>query len=401
MKWIPGSAGGRPPGENRYKGTVEMEKKLKRVIFTCGGTAGHVNPALALAGLMKEKNPEMEFLFVGAERGLEKDLIPKAGYPFRTVHISSFHRSFQPKEIKHNLISVGNLFRAPGEARAILREFRPDVVIGTGGYASFPLVKAAAKAGIPTAVHESNMVPGLTTGMLEPFADRILVGFEACRKHYKHPEKVIVTGTPVRGDFFQLTKAEARRQLGIDGDRPLVVSFWGSLGASGMNRRMADFMALEAAKEPFWHIHGAGKGGYPVMQELLAEKGVDLAAHPALQLREYIYDMAPVMRAADLVVCRAGASTISELTALGVPALIVPSPYVTNNHQEKNARVLEEAGGAAVLLEQDATGQALFQTVCGILHQDARRASMEKAMATLGIRDATERIYQTVLEITQ
>ena len=149
-----------------------MAKALKRVIFTCGGTAGHVNPAIALAQLMHEKEPETEFLFVGAERGLEKDLIPKAGYDFRTVHISSFHRSFRPREIRHNLISVVNLVRSPREARAILREFCPDVVIGTGGYASFPMVEAAAKAGIPTAVHESNMVPGLTTELLEPFADR-------------------------------------------------------------------------------------------------------------------------------------------------------------------------------------------------------------------------------------
>ena len=378
-----------------------MEKKLKRVIFTCGGTAGHVNPAIALAQLIAEKDPDTEFLFVGAERGLEKDLVPKAGYDFRTVHISSFHRSLKPREIKHNLISLCNLVRSPREARAILKEFRPDVVVGTGGYASFPVVKAAAKMGIPTAVHESNMVPGLTTEMLEPFADRIMVGFESCRRHYKHPDKVAVTGTPVRGDFFDLTKEQAKQKLGVDDGRPLIVSFWGSLGASGMNRQMADFLALEAAKEPFHHIHAAGKGGYPVVLELLREKGVDLAQHASLQVREYIYDMAQVMRAADLVLCRAGASTISELTALGVPALIVPSPYVTNNHQEKNARVLEAAGGAVVLLERDSSGQALFQTACGILHDAQRRAAMEKAMASLGIRDATERIYQTVLELCQ
>ena len=237
--------------------------------------------------------------------------------------------------------------------------------------------------------------------MLEPFADRILVGFEACRQHYKHPEKVVVTGTPVREDFFTLTKQQAKEQLGVDDGRPLVVSFWGSLGASGMNRQMADFLALEAAKEPFHHIHGAGKSGYPALLELLRERQVELADHPALQVREYIYDMAAVMRAADLVLCRAGASTISELTALGVPALIVPSPYVTNNHQEKNARVLESAGGAEVLLERDSSGQALFQAACGILRDESRRAAMERAMSALGIRDATERIYQTVLEICQ
>ena len=376
-----------------------MEKKLHKMIFTCGGTAGHINPAIALAQLAREKEPTVEILFVGAERGLEKDLVPKAGYHFRTVHISSFHRSFKPHEIKHNLISACNLLRSPREARAILREFQPDVVIGTGGYASFPLVKAAAKAGIPTAVHESNMVPGLTTEMLEPFANRIMVGFESCRKYYKHPQKVAVTGTPVREDFFALTKAQAKEQLGVTDGRPLVVSFWGSLGASGMNQQMVDFLALEAAKEPFHHIHAAGSGNLTALKHALKERGVVLSEHPALDVREYIYDMARVCRAADLVICRAGASTISELTALGVPALMVPSPYVTNNHQEKNARALEESGGAVVLLERECSGQALFQAASGILRDEERRAEMERSMLSLGIRDAGERIWQTVLEI--
>ena len=321
-----------------WKGALLVEKRIDRVIFTCGGTAGHVNPAIAVAQLMAEKNPQIKILFVGAERGLEKDLIPKAGYEFRTVHISSFHRSLKPAEIKHNLVSLYNMVRSPAEARAILKEFRPDAVIGTGGYASYPTVKAAAKMGIPTAVHESNAVPGLTTELLEPYAGRIMVGFESCRQHYKHPEKVAVTGTPVREDFFTLTKEAAKEKLGVNDGRPLIVSFWGSLGASGMNAQMADMLALEAGKEPFHHIHGAGKSGYAAVLEALAEKGVDLKDHPSLQVREYIYDMAPVMRAADLVICRAGASTVSELTALGVPAIMVPSPYVTNNHQEKNAR---------------------------------------------------------------
>ena len=309
-----------------WKGALLVEKRIDRVIFTCGGTAGHVNPAIAVAQLMAEKNPQIKILFVGAERGLEKDLIPKAGYEFRTVHISSFHRSLKPAEIKHNLVSLYNMVRSPAEARAILKEFRPDAVIGTGGYASYPTVKAAAKMGIPTAVHESNAVPGLTTELLEPYAGRIMVGFESCRQHYKHPEKVAVTGTPVREDFFTLTKEAAKEKLGVNDGRPLIVSFWGSLGASGMNAQMADMLALEAGKEPFHHIHGAGKSGYAAVLKALAEKCVDLKDHPSLQVREYIYDMAPVMRAADLVICRAGASTVSELTALGVPAIMVPSP---------------------------------------------------------------------------
>ena len=389
----------RPVLTSFWKGALLVEKRIDRVIFTCGGTAGHVNPAIAVAQLMAEKNPQIKILFVGAERGLEKDLIPKAGYEFRTVHISSFHRSLKPAEIKHNLVSLYNMVRSPAEARAILKEFRPDAVIGTGGYASYPTVKAAAKMGIPTAVHESNAVPGLTTELLEPYAGRIMVGFESCRQHYKHPEKVAVTGTPVREDFFTLTKEAAKEKLGVNDGRPLIVSFWGSLGASGMNAQMADMLALEAGKEPFHHIHGAGKSGYAAVLEALTEKGVDLKDHPSLQVREYIYDMAPVMRAADLVICRAGASTVSELTALGVPAIMVPSPYVTNNHQEKNARALETHGGVEVLLEQDSSGQALFQTAAGILHDDVRREAMASAMAELGIRDAAQRIYETVQEL--
>ena len=371
-----------------------------RVIFTCGGTAGHVNPALALAGYMKEKDLETAVLFVGTPTGMERELVAKAGYDYAAVEVSSFQRKLNAAGIRHNLHTVRVLASSGRQARAILRDFRPDLVVGTGGYASYPMVKAAAKAHLPTAVHESNMVPGLTTKMLENYADVIMVGFEDCRQHYKHPERIAVTGTPVRGDFFRLSREEARKKLGFDDEAPLVVSFWGSLGASHMNECMVDFFRREDAEGyPFRHIHAVGKGGWEAMAQKLRELG--LPKSDRLDVRQYIYDMDVVMAAADVVLCRAGASTISELTALGVPALIVPSPYVTNNHQEKNARVLENAGGAAVLLEKDCSGQALFQAACGILHDGARRASMERAMSALGIRDATERIYQTVLEICQ
>ena len=370
-----------------------------RVIFTCGGTAGHVNPALALAGYMKEQDPSTEILFVGAERGLERDLIAHTDYPFRTLNVSSFWRSFKPKAIRHNLVSVRNLLFAEREANAILDDYKPDLIVGTGGYASYPIVRYGAKRGVPTAVHESNAIPGLTTKQLEPYAERIMVGFEDCRQHYKHPDKVVVTGTPVRGDFFAQTKAEAKRKLGVDDGRPLIVSFWGSLGAGQMNRMMAEFLALEAAHEPFHHIHGVGSISWSAMQSELRERGVDLAAHPSLDVREYIYDMADVMRAADLVLSRAGASTLAELTALGVPAILVPSPNVTNHHQEKNANLLGDHGAAMVLAEDGLDGKQLFTAAAGILHDDAKRAEMAKNMASLGVRDATQRIYETVMSL--
>ena len=370
-----------------------------RVIFTCGGTAGHVNPALALAAYMKEKDPATQILFVGAERGLERDLIAHTDYPFRTVNISSFHRSLKPKEIQHNLISVRNLMHAEREANEILREFRPDLIVGTGGYASYPLVRYGAKAGIPTAVHESNIVPGLTTRQLEMHCDRIMVGFEDCRAHYRNPEKVFVTGTPVRGDFFAQSKKEAKQQLGIDDGRAHIVSFWGSLGAGAMNRAMAEFIALESAHEPFHHVHAVGSICWERMQGWLAERGVEREKHPSIDVREYIYDMAVQMRAADLVICRAGASTLSELTALGVPAILVPSPNVTNHHQEKNADLLGAHGAALVLAEEGLDGKKLFAAAAGILGNEEKLETMSENMASLGVRDATQRIYDCVTSL--
>ena len=239
-----------------------------RVIFTCGGTAGHVNPALALAGNMKEKAPETAVLFVGTPTGMERELVAKAGYDYAAVEVSSFQRKLNAAGIRHNLHTVRVLASSGRQARAILRQFRPDLVVGTGGYASYPVVKCAAGMGIPTAVHESNKVPGLTTKMLEGSADRIMVGFEDCRQHYKHPERIAVTGTPVRGDFFRLSREEARKKLCFDDEAPLVVSYWGSLGASHMNECMVDFFRREAAEGyPFRHIHAVGKGGWDPMTQ--------------------------------------------------------------------------------------------------------------------------------------
>jgi len=371
-----------------------------KVIFTCGGTAGHVNPALALAGLIKERRPDSEILFVGAKRGIEKRLIEEAGWPFQAVEVSSFHRSFKPREIRHNLISLKNLITSPAQARALLRQFPADLVVGTGGYASYPVVKAAARMGIPTAIHESNAIPGLTTRLLEPYAELIMVGFEECRKNYKQPDKVLVTGTPVRGDFFTHTKKEARAKLGFTDEKPLIVSFWGSLGAGAMNRQMVDFLALEAGERRFRHVHGGGVVGARQMAEYMKEKGVELSGTPELEVREYIHDMGLMMRAADLVICRAGASTISELTALGVPAIIVPSPNVTGNHQEHNARVLSEAGGAQLLLEKDSSGARLYEIARSILEDGERCRSMSRAMARLGTVDAAERIYTAVMALS-
>ena len=283
------------------------------ILFTCGGTAGHVNPAVALARIFQERNPDCKVLFVGADGGMENHLVPKEGYEIRSVTITNFHRSFAPADIAHNLGTVRNMVRSKQQAARILDEFQPDLVVGTGGYASYPVVKEAARRHIPTAIHESNAVPGLTTKGLSKVVDRVMVGFEESRSHYDHPEKVVVTGTPVRGDFFRYTRQEAREKLGLTDERPLLLSYWGSLGAEVMNCQMAECIALECRDgAPFHHIHGAGRDYRAVLDAL---QGSGLADHPEVDVREYIYDMPLVMAAADLVLCRAGASTIAEIAA--------------------------------------------------------------------------------------
>ena len=365
-----------------------------KILFTCGGTAGHVNPAVALAQLFQARNPGCQVLFVGADGGMETRLVPKEGYEIQTVTITNFRRSMSPAAIGHNFKTLWNMTRSRRQANAILDQFQPDLVVGTGGYASFPVVRAAAERGIPTAVHESNAVPGLTTKARSKVVDVVMVGFEESRSHYEHPEKVVVTGTPVREDFFRYTRKEAREKLGFTDSKPLVLSVWGSLGAEVMNRRMAECIALECRDgAPFRHIHGAGRDYHAVVEEL-RDSGVE--KFPDIDVREYIYDMPLVMAAADLVLCRAGASTIAELTAIARPAVLVPSPNVVADHQTKNARVLANAGGAVLLPEEEAGGEKLYGLITRLLNDGRRRETMSRALRDMGVPDAAEQIYRVL-----
>ena len=369
------------------------------LIFTCGGTAGHINPAIAVANMMKERFPDCRILFIGASGHMEEILVPQAGYELKSLPGSGLSRGKNLAALKQNVHAVKCVLSAVKECRRIFRDFQPDAVIGTGGYASFPALYAAQSMGIPTCVHESNALPGLTTKIAANKASRVMVAFEESVPHYRHPERVEVVGMPVRREFIFTDKEQARKELGLD-SRPLVVSAFGSNGAKVMNETVAGLFRLEKEEGfPFRHIHATGRFGWEWMPDLVRSQGVDPDAEESIDLREYIYNMAAVMSAADVIISRAGASTCNEIGACGIPCILIPSPNVTNNHQEKNARVLEAAGGAAVLLEQDSSGQALFQAACGILRNPEKRANMEKAMAALGIRDATERLYQTVLEL--
>ena len=329
---------------------------------------------------------------------MEMELVPREGYEIRPLRITNISRGRSLAAITHNAGTVKNVIRSEWEALQIMRDFKPDAVIGTGGYVCYPVLMAAEKLGIPNAVHESNASPGLTTRLLARHIDCIMVGFEESVGRYPDPNRVKVTGTPVRGEFSRYTASQAKEELGLPADLPLVVSVWGSLGSEHMNRILTQMLPLMNGQKAFRLIHSVGSRDFGEITRVLAAQGIFPSACGA-DVREYIYDMPRVMAAADLVLCRAGASTLAELSYLGKPVLIVPSPNVTDNHQEKNARVLEKAGGARVFLEGEFDAASLLAEVQAMLADREGLRRMSDAMRALSVKDATDRICDQILHL--
>ena len=371
------------------------------VIFTCGGTGGHINPAIAVANMMKERHPDCNILFIGAKGHMEEKLVPQAGYELKCLPGSGLSRKLNLEGIKKNVQAVQNVLSAVGECKKIIRQFKPDVIIGTGGYASFPALYAGSSMGIPTCVHESNAVPGVTTKMAASRANRVLVSFPESAQYYRNKDKVEVVGMPVRKEFILTEKEEAKRLLGLD-SRPVVVSAFGSLGARQMNFAVADMFKLEKEGNfPFQHIHATGSFGWEWMPEHVASLDVDVHGDNGIDMREYIYNMPTVMAAADVIISRAGASTCNEIGASGTPCVLIPSPNVTNNHQEKNARILEAHGAAIVITEDQCSGKILYNTVEQLLADHDRRKAMSKAVREMVILDSAERICDLLESLAQ
>ena len=366
-----------------------------KFIFACGGTAGHINPALSVAAGLCARVPDSKILFIGAGRELENRLVPRAGYEIVNIEMSGLRRGFSPEGFAHNLKTLKNLAAANTKASSIIGEFCPDAVVGTGGYICYPVLRTAAKAGIPTFIHESNAVPGLTTKLLSTIVDKVLVAFPGIENQYRKPDRVVFTGTPVREGFAACLEAQSKQEK----DRkPLAVSFWGSLGAERMNEMMAEFISLNARGGYFDHIHATGKNGsLEVMRKRLQQLGVPEELPPGIEIREYIDDMQAVMSSADIILCRAGGSTIAELTAIGKPAVLVPSPYVTNDQQVKNAKKVREGGGAVMILEENCSGRELFDTVLSILRDRDKLENMSAAQKALGAPDASDRIAGIIM----
>ena len=362
------------------------------VIFTCGGTGGHINPAIAVANIWKQRHPEDNILFVGTRGCMEEELVPRAGYDLRVFPSDGLYRSLSWEGIKHNAKVLSMILGSLRDCVKLIREFKADVIIGTGGYATFTTLLAGKFCGVPTCIHEANAMPGLANRMAASFVDKVLICFPESAKHYRHPERTQVVGMPVRQEFIYTKKADARKKLGLD-SRPLVVSAFGSQGAREMNLAVAELFRLEQeAGFPFNHIHAVGSYGWGWMPDEVKSKGVDLETAKSIDMREFIYDMPTVMAAADVVISRAGSSSCNEIAATGVPCVLIPSPNVTDNHQEKNARALEAKGGAVVLLETECTGKRLMEEISGILEDPERRAAMGKALLSMAVPDSAERI---------
>lgn len=368
------------------------------ILFAGGGTAGHINPALAIAGYIKERQPDARISFIGTAARLEARLVPEAGYDFYTIDVEGFQRSLSPKNIKRNLSAAYKAVKASRDAKKLLQQLRPDVVVGTGGYVSGPVLRSAQKLGIKTAIHEQNAFPGVTTKMLSEKAGAVMLAMPEAQKYLKLAKEPFVTGNPVRGAVLRADKASARRALGID-ERPMILSFGGSLGAKIINETAADVLAWHWKSGQIFHFHGAGSSGYLPMQELLQSKGVDLSHAPTVRYSEYINDMDLCMAAADLVICRAGAITLSELEVQGKAAILIPSPYVAENHQYHNAMTLKNLGAAEVVEEKNLTGEVLVGLVKKLIHDRAALEQMGQRARAAAIPDTDERIYNIIMDL--
>lgn len=364
-----------------------------KIILSGGGTGGHVNPALAIGEAVKKNFDNTELHYVGTPNGIENKLVPEE-YTMHHIEIRGLRRSLSPKNIKTAFLTL-TAFR---KAKKLLKEIKPDAVIGTGGYVCWPICAAAAAEGIPTFLHESNAVPGFAVKMLEKKADAIFVNFSQSREHLLRAKKVVHVGTPLRAQFYSFTKEDARKQLNIDPKyKKVVLSFGGSLGAAVLNDHVLSMMKQMGSEHPeILFIHATGAKGFDSFRKRFDDAGLNSCEN--LKYSEYIFDMPAYMAASDLVICRSGAMTLSELAVLGKPSVLIPSPNVTNDQQTKNAKLLADKGGAVMLKESEMTEYSLAETVERLFSKKELLSDMSRCVMTFAIKDAEKVICRNIEE---
>ena len=370
-----------------------------RVLIAAGGTAGHINPALAIAGALKAADSQAEIHFAGRREGMEYGLVTKAGYPFHHIEINGFQRRLNAENIARNVVAVWHLALSGPRTRKILNEVQPDLVIGCGGYVSGPVVRAAAKRGIKTAIHEQNAFPGVTNKLLAKDVDLVLAASADAVEKLGAPDKTFVVGNPVRPEVLAADRAASRRQLNA-GDRTVILSFGGSLGADRINEVVADLCAWEQQQNlPVLHLHATGRRGVALFASLQRKK--NFAPGPNLVVTPYINNMPQLLAAADLVIARSGALTLAELEAVGRASILIPSPNVAENHQYYNALELQNAGAAVVIEEKDLTGQTLVDTVQRLLETPGQLSAMGASAKKLGNPHSLDEITAKLLNLVK
>ena len=376
-----------------------------KFLFATGGTAGHINPALAVASYIRDNYKDAEIMFIGTADHMESRLVPNAGFAFKTIEINGFKRSFSPKAIVANVKTVFKLVKSEQESKKIIRDFAPDVVIGFGGYVSGPVLQEAAKLHIPCCIHEQNAYPGITNKQLAKQVDRVMLTVEDAAKHLDCKNEPTVTGLPVRGELLNKSKKSAREELLVPDGKYLVLSFGGSLGAAPLNDSMFDILLRHADDGSVYHIHSVGTNGAEYLDKFV-EKGFERVSDTVVrkgtvEVRKYIDNMDVCMAAADLVVGRAGASSLSEIEAMGKASILIPSPYVAENHQFHNAMALVNRNAARIIEEKDLTAESLSNMIDSLLSSQEQLFEIEKNAKSMAVLDSRERIADIIISLAK
>lgn len=368
------------------------------IVLVGGGTAGHINPAIAVGGYMKEHYPDCKISYIGTKKGMENRLVPLAGYDFYGIDVAGFQRRLTVKNVFRNIDAVRKVITSSFAARKLLKELKPDVVFGTGGYVCGPVLREAAKLGIKTAVHEANAYPGVTIKMLAPIVDSVMIAMEDAVKNIKPKNPPVITGNPIRGNLKSVSKEEARKKLGIPMDANVVLSFGGSLGAKVINDAMLHVIKQNLRTKEFYVYHGTGKYAHAQVLEQLNGIGFK-KENGFVNVYEYIDNMDVLMAAADIVICRAGAMTVNELQVLGKPAILIPSPYVAENHQFHNAMSLKKVNAAELIEEKSLDGKILLKTIRKLFKDTTKLQEMSEQALKIAIPDADKRIADELVKL--
>ena len=362
-----------------------------RVIVACGGTSGHVNPAIAIADEIKKRYPEAEFLFFGTKTNIEASLVPKAGYNIEFISANGFTRKATFKAFKHNIKALNTFFSTSRKVRKRIKEFSPDIVIGTGGFVSAPVLFAASKMKVPTAIHEQNAFAGVATKMLSKHVDKIFLSFPLSNKLDSDESKQILVGNPAKHEFFTVDRASARASLGISETEKVILSVGGSLGARKINDAFCRMAEKTFDEERLSLYHGASRD-YSYVLEKLGDK----SAHKNIHIYEYIYNMSEIMAAADIIISRSGAGALTELAAVGKPSILIPSPNVAENHQYFNAKTFSDKGAAVLIEEKDLDGDKLYDLVCELCNDSLRLKQMGAAAKTFARPETSKLICDEI-----